>query len=211
MQKYKVFYKSNVIVFCNITENSNLSDDTLYFINPTNLQIIEAINSCFNNKDSDIKIITALVSNTFEAFNEFKSSFAIIEAAGGVVSDKNGRCLMIKRLGFWDLPKGKIDLGETIEHAAIREVKEETGIKSLSIIKQIENSYHIYNDNNNDWIFKITYWFLMIGSESKLTPQSEENITKAAWFSKNQIISRISSTYASILQVLKNAGFITQE
>lgn len=211
MQKYKVFYKSKVIVFCNITENSNLSDDNLNFINPTVLQVIDAINSCFDSLESNIKSITALVANPLEAFNEFKNHFPIIEAAGGVVSDKLGRCLMIKRLGFWDLPKGKIDLNETIENAAIREVKEETGIISISIIKQIENSYHIYFNENQNWVFKITYWFLMMGSDAKLTPQLEENITKVAWFNNIQISSRRNSTYASITEVLMNSGFLQQQ
>ena len=51
-----------------------------------------------------------------------------IIAAGGLVTNENNELLMIFRRGKWDLPKGKLDKGETIEECAIREVEEETGI-----------------------------------------------------------------------------------
>jgi hypothetical protein len=46
-------------------------------------------------------------------FHDLSQNFNIIEAAGGVVENPNNQVLMIFRLGKWDLPKGKVDTGET--------------------------------------------------------------------------------------------------
>ena len=63
----------------------------------------------------------------FEA--DFQSLFIIIEAAGGCVFNQKGQLLVIYRRNSWDLPKGKIDKGETPDIAAIREVQEERAEK----------------------------------------------------------------------------------
>ena len=47
-----------------------------------------------------------------------------ISAGGGVVFNEFNEVLFIYRRGFWDLPKGKIDPGETIEQTAVREVED---------------------------------------------------------------------------------------
>ena len=56
-----------------------------------------------------------------------------IIAAGGLVTNKHNELLMIFRRAKWDLPKGKLDEGESIEACAVREVEEETGIKNISL------------------------------------------------------------------------------
>ena len=55
----------------------------------------------------------------------FSASFKSIHAAGGLVRNIKGQYLFIFRNGKWDLPKGKIEKGEGIKSAAIREVEEE--------------------------------------------------------------------------------------
>jgi ADP-ribose pyrophosphatase YjhB (NUDIX family) len=51
----------------------------------------------------------------------------IVMAAGGLVENEHGEILLIYRKKHWDLPKGKLDAGETLEECAVREVEEETG------------------------------------------------------------------------------------
>ncbi len=54
-----------------------------------------------------------------------------VEAAGGVLVSEDGRVLLVHRPRYddWTLPKGKLDPGETFEQAALREVREETGLR----------------------------------------------------------------------------------
>lgn len=110
----------------------------------------------------------------------------VIKAAGGVVQAGDGRVLMILRNGVWDLPKGKIESGESVEEAAIREVEEETGLRGLSIRQSLGTTKHSYILNGK-LIEKTTWWFLMsldtdLDPEALfLSPQIEEGITHIAW------------------------------
>ena len=68
-----------------------------------------------------------------ESFKDYTKDKVIIEAAGGLVFNEKNELLMIFRRGFWDLPKGKVDEGETLEQCAVREVQEETGLQNIML------------------------------------------------------------------------------
>lgn len=136
-------------------------------------------------------------------FRYFSDQFKIIEAAGGLVRNQKNEFLFIFRNGKWDLPKGKIEKGEKIKTAAVREVEEECGIGELTIIKEITSTYHIYFINETA-ILKRTYWFEMTcGDDSKLIPQTEEGITEVKWIATKDLKQVYENTYESILEVLK--------
>lgn len=132
----------------------------------------------------------------------FISLFRLIEAAGGLVKNKKEEWLFIYRNGKWDLPKGKIEKGEGIKKAAIREVEEECGIKKLKILKELPSTYHTYFMEEKS-ILKRTYWFEMsCGDDSKLIPQIEEGITDAKWLSSKKLKKVYDNTYESIKEVM---------
>jgi len=69
-----------------------------------------------------------------------------ILAAGGIIIDESSdsrRVLLVHRPQYddWTFPKGKLDRGETVEEAAVREVREETGLKCRIIRKLAEARY----------------------------------------------------------------------
>lgn len=134
----------------------------------------------------------------------FSSAFKVIEAAGGLVKNKEGEYLFIFRNGKWDLPKGKIEKGEGVKHAALREVEEECGVGKLKIVKELESTYHTY-DQDGKAILKRTYWFEMLcEDDSKLIPQTEEGITEVKWLSKKELEQVTENTYESIKEVMKS-------
>jgi ADP-ribose pyrophosphatase YjhB (NUDIX family) len=111
---------------------------------------------------------------------------------------------MIYRRGKWDLPKGKIDEGESIKKAAWREVAEECGLKTHRIEDHYTDTYHIY-EHKGKLILKRTYWYLMSAEEEVLTPQAEEDITKAEWIPVEEIESTIKEeTYPMILSIVNS-------
>ncbi len=131
-------------------------------------------------------------------FNDFKSHFKYIEAAGGLVRNTNNELLVIQRLGLPDLPKGKVDPGESPKEAAIREVTEECGINDLKIIGKAESSYHIYFLNEKR-VLKKTHWFHMkYSGNEKLIPQKKEAITDAEWCKKKKLLKYENVTYESL-------------
>ncbi|HLU87218.1 MAG TPA: NUDIX domain-containing protein [Taishania sp.] len=139
-------------------------------------------------------------------FNRLFSNHKLIKAAGGIVQNKEGKLLFIKRFGKWDIPKGKLDENEDPEKGAIREIEEECGILNPTIDKFICNTYHTYLDTykgKNKLTLKKTYWYsLHYDGDEELIPQTEEGITKVKWFKPSKIDKVQSNTYESILDVI---------
>jgi len=116
-----------------------------------------------------------------------------------------GQYLFIYRRGWWDLPKGKAEKGETIEETALREVIEETGLSDVSIIKTLCPTYHTY-ENKNKLILKTTHWFLMQHKgNGKLILQTSEDIEDGKWFSQYDWRIIYDHTYMTIKEVLQVA------
>ncbi len=134
-----------------------------------------------------------------------QKNFHTIVAGGGVVYNEEGAILMIFRNGFWDLPKGKLDEGESIEECAVREVREETGLKKVTLSKHLHTSYHTY-EMKGKHILKVTEWYEMQAEgHVKLVPQGEEGIEKAEWVQPDHIKPYLSNTYPSIIDALQKA------
>ncbi len=149
------------------------------------------------NKENISKIYFYHVSLDL-LWSAFKNRFKKITAAGGMVRNSNGKILFIFRNGKWDLPKGKVEKGEDIRDAAIREVQEECGIENV-ICDQIalQNTYHIYKEKE-EVILKESVWFAMQSNDQNLTPQLEEGITKVVWLKPNEMSSALKNTYPNI-------------
>ncbi len=154
-----------------------------------------------HNNKTNLFIKTSSIKDTFE---ELKKHFYYIEAAGGLIQNKD-KYLFIKRLGKWDLPKGKLDKGETIQEAAVRECEEECAVTGLKILKQISDTYHIY-EYKTGFALKVSYWFHMETSSNKeLKPQTEENIEEVRWLSVEEVKSIVlKNTYITIEKLVKN-------
>jgi 8-oxo-dGTP pyrophosphatase MutT (NUDIX family) len=133
----------------------------------------------------------------------------IIEAAGGLLTNSQGQLLCIHRLGYWDLPKGKIERGESIEEAAVREVSEECGVPFPVIKGALETTEHFYTEpQTGRLVLKRTHWFAMAEGKSgadaaeALTPQIEEGITQAVWADCSQVRAMIPKAYDNIAQLM---------
>ncbi len=127
-----------------------------------------------------------------------ESTATSIAAAGGITLSNLDKILLIKRLNKWDFPKGKIEKGESIEIAALREVEEETGLTSLEIIKSLGVTNHTY-EMNGVLYEKTTHWFLMKGMEEcTVIPQIEEGITEVCWVSMVEVEEYLKESYDTL-------------
>ncbi len=147
-----------------------------------------------------------------EDFNKLKKSFfkhfKQVQTGGGVVKNNSGEILLIFRRGKWDLPKGKLDEGETLEECAIREVQEETGIQKLKIVSPLNITYHTYVEFGKH-ILKESHWYLMNAlNHEELVPQVEEDITEILWAKKEELKKYLTNTFPTIKAVLEKAELI---
>jgi len=129
----------------------------------------------------------------------------IITAAGGIVLNPENELLFIYRRGKWDLPKGKLDEGETIPECAVREVEEETGIRNILLGNFIGITKHEYFD---EWVkadvLKETHWYEMkIETNQTLIPQTEEDIEDIKWIPLPQLQPYLDDSYPSIVEIIQ--------
>jgi len=188
---YKVFVNDCPII---LTDDNNIS--TAYkSLNFEQVYMLEIIQQMLNNKLIGVCIICNDLEQCWKAF---KNNFKIQKAAGGKVLNDKYEILFIYRFNKWDLPKGKLEKGESIEQCAIREVEEECGVLNLTIENELETTYHIF-ERNGKFIFKITYWFLMSTNyQGILIPQIEEGIDKVVFKNAQSTKKALTNSYENI-------------
>ncbi|WP_046175611.1 NUDIX domain-containing protein [Domibacillus indicus] len=134
-------------------------------------------------------------------------------AAAGVVTDKKGRWLVVKKSygglkGQWSLPAGFVDAGETADEAAVREVKEETGIEAAVCGVAGIRSGVIQNDISDTMII-----FHMSLTEEKEPKANEGELLDACWMPPSELEEspETSVLLRSMIQLFKEAGLSCRE
>lgn len=167
----------------------------------------EAVSLAGMFKDGHIRgTVYATSGDTERTYSMICSEYKEVNAAGGLVSDGEGRFLAIRRNGLWDLPKGHQEAGEEISTTALREVSEETGITGLKLGDLLGITDHCYL-RDGIWHLKHTWWFRMESCDMQgLEPQTEEGITEAVWKKAECLEEVMKDTYPSIADVFRMAG-----
>lgn len=106
-----------------------------------------------------------------------------VAVVAGIIIPKEGKYLMVqekqpKAYGLWNLPAGRVDVGETIEEAAVREAREETGYE-VELIRQVA----IFHGSAES---SVKHCFEAKISGGELNPPGDE-IMDAGWFSFEEI------------------------
>jgi 8-oxo-dGTP pyrophosphatase MutT (NUDIX family) len=141
-------------------------------------------------------------SNLEELRKAVWKKFLLVKAGGGLVRNGEGQYLFMLRRGIWDLPKGKLDPGETIEQCAVREVGEETGLQGVQLGAPLLVTYHTY-DENGKHILKESHWFRMNATDLKgLKPQQAEQITELRWVDGEAMKVLLRNTFPSVRDVI---------
>jgi len=188
---YQVFYKKKIILLTDVLEEGKdfksfpIKDiklkKVIKFLNKKN---INSVHLFHKNKDKLLKYFFKLIPTVI--------------AAGGKITNSKSETLFIYRNDKWDLPKGKTEKNEQLPQTALREVKEETGIKKVSINKPLDITYHIFR-RNNEYRLKVTYWFDMFSDyEGIFFPQLDEGITDVKWVKKDDLEEIKINSYPNI-------------
>lgn len=201
---HKIYFDRRAIIICR-PEEATLSDPNaveFHFKQPSD---ISALVEMFE-LSSTLEKIYIPSAEPEDCYKKICGEFREVNAAGGLVENRRGDYLLIKRDGLWDLPKGHQEAGEDIKVTALREVQEETGVDDLSLGDLICVTDHCYK-RNGIWHLKHTWWYRMYYLKPlDLTPQTEEDITKAAWVAKSSLPPFLKNTYPSIKELFLTAS-----
>jgi len=191
---YKVFVNDKPVIL-----TSEYPEDKRYKTYPLKYADLPRIIRDFRKNAN--KGVYLYHKNEEKLLKRFLKKFPNVIAGGGKVYNTKGKVLFIYRNDKWDLPKGKVESGESIELGAVREVEEETGVKGLKITRPLETTYHIFKRNGR-YKIKITYWFEMQTTyQGELIPETNEGITKVKWLGKKKQAKALKNSYANIREL----------
>jgi 8-oxo-dGTP pyrophosphatase MutT (NUDIX family) len=156
------------------------------------------------DKNRNVRAVVLFYEDLETLWADFQACFKVLEAAGGFVQNTENELLVFYRRGSWDLPKGKIDDGETPEQAAIREVQEETGLVNLALGDFLTHTYHTYM-LKGERILKKTWWYRMTTTDTRLVPQTEEDIEEILWTEPKSWLASAPVVYPNIREVIEKA------
>lgn len=127
-------------------------------------------------------------------------------SAGGVVfrMEAGAPLFLLIRDSYanWGFPKGHVEHGEAAEGAAVREVREETGLQALEL-RGLIDTIDWYFRFRGRLIHKSCHFFLMETAESSTDPQRAEGITACQWVAYAAAHEALS--YANARDVLRRA------
>ena len=199
----KIYLENRSIIICTEDDQILADPNAIRFTIGNNGGLTEMI-EMFEVSDTLLRIFIP-TNNIEDTYAKVCAEFLEVNAGGGLVENRRGDFLLINRNGLWDLPKGHQDPGEEISVTALREVQEETGIEELSLQELICITDHCYK-RNGIWHLKHTWWYRMLDNKPiDLTPQREEDISKAAWVAKSSLPPFLQNTYPSIVEVFREA------
>ena len=200
---HKIYFEKRCIIIC-CPQDQRLADPNSGEFHIGENISIHTLVYMFEASESLSKIFIP-TENTEWMYRRVCAEFKEVDAAGGLVSNRRGDYLLIKRGGLWDLPKGHREEGELLSVTALREVMEETGVERLELGDLICVTDHCYL-RDGIWHLKHTWWYDMLYPDPvDLTPQREEDISKAAWVARSSLPPYIKNSYPSIMEVFREA------
>jgi 8-oxo-dGTP pyrophosphatase MutT (NUDIX family) len=195
---YKIYFRERYLLISD--KDINNSGNVISFsVIPDFIRFVKNY-----DEDGGNKSITVLSNDPKQLFDALCKSFTYIEAAGGLVRNSKNELLLIYRYNTWDLPKGKVEKDERIDHCALREVEEECGISGHTIIKKLSSTFHTYHDKG-ELCIKQTFWFEMVYNGNGIcTPQLEENITNVLWVAFQNLPHYYANSYHSVIDIIES-------
>ena len=203
----KIFFDNKPLFLCDKIDETTepyVHHDDAVFIDELDIHTVKTM--IHEMQEPEVHAGVFLNADLEALKKEFWKKFKIVKAAGGLVVNEENKILMIFRRGKWDLPKGKLDKGETLEQCAVREVEEETGLTNITLQSPLIITYHTYHEGSK-FVLKESYWYNMkVSGIQNLTPQTEEDISAIKWATFTEAEELFPECFPSVVDVIQKGS-----
>jgi 8-oxo-dGTP diphosphatase len=105
----------------------------------------------------------------------------------GIVFNNQKQILLIQRnqppaMGFWYIPGGKLEAGESLAEACQREIKEETGLQT-----EVKNIVAVVERRIEGFHYVIVDYLALLVDEENSQPTAQSDVSEAKWVSLEQL------------------------
>lgn len=200
----KIFFNDKPLFLCDAVDETIqpfIHHDDAVFIDELNTHSVNAM--LHEMQQPQVKAGVFFHSDLSALQKALWKKFTLVKAAGGLVQNAKKELLMIFRRGKWDLPKGKLDKGETLEQCAVREVEEETGLKEVKLLEPLLSTFHTYHEGSKFFLKESCWYTMKVEGKQNLQPQTKEGILEIKWVTKKEAESLFPQSFPSVADVIK--------
>ena len=120
-----------------------------------------------------------------------------------IINDRNELLLQKRAVpaekGYWCIPGGRLEMFETLEHAVVREAKEETDL-DIKIIRLMGICDHIIKNENAHWVATSYLCKIEKGIPKIMEPEKASDMK---WFNLNELPEKLTITTKKALEDYK--------
>jgi 8-oxo-dGTP pyrophosphatase MutT (NUDIX family) len=147
-----------------------------------------------------------------QARKKIARDYEQLKSAGGfmyAIIDGKPKIILIKNrfTKRWVMPKGKLDPGETVEQAAVREVEEETGVKGR-ILEYLGQNRFFFSFGKKRYHKTVDVYFMEAVGDTKLDPAKfdphDKFVSDARWFDPDKVAGALP--YVNLRPMAKKAA-----
>ena len=156
------------------------------------------------------KFINGVLGTVYRMSEKFIDDQTVISAGGIVYRKHEGEILYLaikNAYGKWTFPKGKVDEPETWQEAAVREIREETGIEEAEILGELGEVK--FTDKSGDSPIKKTIHFYLIKTEQEHTSPEPIKVLEAKFMNEADLRAKIG--YPNLIELIDKAVKIIGE
>ena len=153
------------------------------------------------------KFVNGVLGTIYRNSDRYEDENLVISAGGIIFRQEAGKTYFIlvqNTYDKWTFPKGKVEEGETWQEAAVREIREETGIEEAEILGEV-GEIKFTDKSGTEPVKKSVHFYLIKTNQKEITsvPKEETHLKEVRWVLQDEVPNMLG--YENLVDLFKKA------